>query len=304
MNWQPLIEFLVYAGIGLASFLLWWVVYDHVLTRGLSTGEAVFGRTPNVAVALDVAGGFLAMGLLNYAVISGPRLDSFAHDVEATALSLLGTLALLGVLRMAIAAGLRLWFGHKRDAQGDEVSLNNELFRQRNLATGLFSTALYLILVAGLLESDLLDLSGYRLEATWNMLGVWLLGLVAVVLHSWSFLGLGWREHILAESFDRNNTAAPLSLLGFLAGVLLLNHQLLPPLGEGQHLLNTPAHWEFLLLGMASVFVLRTVLYWLLGGLLGVSVRTELLARRNAAWGVLDGAFVFALFLILIALIA
>ena len=304
MDWQPLVEFLVYAGIGLASFLLWWVVYDHVLTRGLSTRDAVFGRTPNVAVALDVAGGFLAMGLLNYAVIRGPRLDSFAHDVEATALSLLGTLVLLGLLRMAIAAGLRLWFGARRDAQGDRVTLNNELFKQRNLATGLFSTALYLVLVAGLLESDLLDLSGYRLAATWNMLGVWLLGLAAVLLHSWFYLGLGWREHILAESFHRNNAAAPLSLLGFLGGVLILNHQLLPPLDAGQHLLNTLAHWEFLLLGVASVFVLRAILYGLLGGVLGVSVRAELLSRRNVAWGVLDGAFIFALFLILIALIA
>ena len=61
MDWQPLVEFLVYAGIGLASFLLWWVVYDHVLTRGLSTRDAVFGRTPNVTVALDVAGGLLAL---------------------------------------------------------------------------------------------------------------------------------------------------------------------------------------------------------------------------------------------------
>ena len=60
----------------------------------------------------------------------------------------------------------------------------------------------------------------------------------------------------------------------------------------------------FFLLGVASVFVLRAILYGLLGGVLGVSVRAELLSRRNVAWGVLDGAFIFALFLILIALIA
>ena len=46
------------------------------------------------------------------------------------------------------------------------------------------------------------------------------------------------------------------------------------------------------------------VLYWLLRGLLGVDIHAELLERRNAAWGVLDGAAIFALLLILIGLIA
>jgi hypothetical protein len=304
MNWPALLEFLVFAGIGVLSFLLWWAVYEWVLTRGHSTRDALFGRTPNVAVALDVAGGFLAMGLLNSSVIGGPALDTFALDVEAATLELLGTLALLALLRMAIAAGLRLWFGNRRDEQGDVISLNNELFRQRNLATGLFSTGLYLVLVAGLLELDLLDLSGNRLPGTWNLLGVWLLGLVAVLLHSWLVLGFGGRQNILSESFHRNNPAAPTSLLGLLAGVLLLNHRLLASAPPGQHMFSTPEHWLFLLLGLASVFVLRGVLYLLLRGLLGVSLRAELLERHNAAWGVLDGAVIFALFLPLSALIA
>ncbi|HEX9844045.1 MAG TPA: hypothetical protein VGC20_14895 [bacterium] len=304
MDWQPFLEFIVFAGIGILGFLLWWLVYDHVLTRGLSTREAVFGRTPNVAVALDVAGGFLAMGLIACRVIGGPALASFALDVEAASLELLGTLVLLALLRWAIAGGLRLWFGSRRDEQGDVISLNNELFRQRNLATGLFSTGLYLILAAGLIELDLLGLTGERLAATWNMLGAWLAGAVTVLLHSWLYLGLGGRQNILRESFHRNNPAAPTSLLGLLAGVLLLNHRLLPPVETGVHAFSLPQHWYFLLLGVGSVFVLRTVLGVLLRGLLGVSIRAELLERHNAAWGVLDGAIIFALFLILIALIA
>jgi len=304
MNPQPFVEFAVFAAVGIASFLVWWVVYEHVLTRGYSTREAVFGRAPNVAVALDVAGGFLAMGILNHAVIAGPALSSFALDVEAAALELLGTLVLLALLRMAIAAGLRGWFGSRRDAQGDLISLNNELFRQRNVATGLFSTALYAILVAGLVELDLLNLTGFRLASTWNMLGAWLVGLATVLLHSWLYLGLGGARHILAESFHHNNPAAPSSLLGLLAGVLLLNHRLMAPLGLGPHAFATAGHWYLLGLGIAAVFVLRAVLYLLLRGLLGVRLRQELLERRNAAWGILDGAVIFALFQILIALIA
>jgi hypothetical protein len=304
MDWQPFLEFLAFAGIGLLAFLLWWAVYDHVLTRGLSVPEAIFGRTQNLAVALDVAGGLLAMGVLAYSVIAGPALASFARDVEAVALDLLGMVALLGLLRLAIAAGLRLWFGNRRDQQGDVISLNNELFRQRNVATGLFSTGLYLILAAGLVEQDLLGLSGFRMAATWNMLGTWLVGALTVLLHSWLYLGLGGRQNILTESFHRNNPAAPTSLLGLLAGTLLLNHALLGTLEPGQHLFAVPEHWIYLGLGLASVFALRAVLHGVLRVLLGVSASRELLERHNAAWGVLDGALIFAFYLSLIALIA
>ena len=102
MKWQPLFEFGVYSLVGLLSFMLWWAIYEWVITRNHSIREAIFGRQPNTAVALDVFGGLMAIGLLNYMVISGPALKSFWLDLEATGLSLLGTLLLLAVLRLMI----------------------------------------------------------------------------------------------------------------------------------------------------------------------------------------------------------
>lgn len=303
MIWQSLLEFVAYAVVGVLSFLAWWAVYEWVLTRGYSTRDAVFGRTPNPAVALDVAGGFVAMGVLNRAVFNAPVLESFWSDLWALALSLAATLVLLGVLRMGIAGGLRLWFGGRRDAQGDVVTLNNELFRQRNLATGLFSMALYGILVAGLVEQDFLNLTGQRLPATWNMLGTWAVGAVTVLLHSWLYLGLGGGRNILGESFDRNNPAAPLSLLGLLGGMLLLNHRLLPLPEPGAHLFALWELWAYLGMGLAAVVVLRGVLYVILRAVVGVRIGEQLLERRNVAWGVLDGALIFGLFQMITALI-
>ena len=54
---------------------------------------------------------------------------------------------------------------------------------------------------------------------------------------------------------------------------------------------------------IATVMVLRMVLHVALLALLGVSIRREVLERHNPAWGVLDGGLIFALFLILSALI-
>ena len=303
MNWTDFVPFAAYGGLGILSLLVWWAIYEVVLTPGLPIMDALFGRRPNPAVALDVFGGLLALGILNYTIIAAPPLGSMWIDLEATALTLLGTILLLGLLRLAFGGFLRLWFGSKKDAQGDFVTINNELFRQRNLATGFFCTGLYLILVAGLVEEDLLNIEGYRVEATFNMLGTWLLGAAVVLLHSWLYLGLGGRHNILHESFHDNNPAAPISLLGLLAGMLLLNRVMLQTFEEGQHMFNTWELWAFLLAGLTAVMVLRAILQLLLVALFGINLKEELVVKDNPAWGVLDGGLIFVLLLILIAVV-
>jgi hypothetical protein len=301
MMWSDFIPFAAYGALGVVSLLVWWAIYDFVLSPGFPVTEAVFGRRPNPAVALDICGGLLALGILNYAAIASPPLGDFWIDLEATALTLLGTIVLLGVLRLLIGGFLRVWFRKAKDAQGDFITINNELFRQRNLATGLFSTALYLILVAGLVEEDLLNIENYRIEATFNMLGTWLLGGAVVLLHSLLYLGLGTRHHILHESFHDNNPAAPTSMLGLVGGILLLNHRLLFALEEGQHMFNTWEVWALLLGALVVVVVLRGLLQLFLLAGFGVNLREELVVKDNPAWGVLDGGLIFVLFLIMIA---
>ena len=302
MNWPALVSFAIYSGIGIAALVVWWVVYDRVLTAGLSLRESLFGRRPNPAVALDFSGGVLAMGMLAYAIIAGPPLQSLLEDLEAVAGSLLVMVVLLALLRAALAGLLRAWFGARRDAQGDRVTLNNELFRQRNTATGVFLLTFYLMLAAGLVEQDFLDLLGRRAPATWNVLGVWLMGALAVLIHSLFYLGLASRRHILHECFHDNNPAAAFSLLGLVAGLLALNHGLLGALRPGEHALNTPELWIYLGAALALVLALRLLLGLLLRLAMGVHLGREL-ARDNVAWGILDGALIFTLFLILIALL-
>ena len=303
MNWMDFIPFAAYAALGLASLLVWWTIYDLVITPGMPVRDAVFGRNPNPAVALDIVGGLLALGILNYSIIAGPDLGDLLTDLEATGLTMLGTIFLLGVLRLGIGGFLRLWFRDNRDAQGQIITINNELFRQRNLATGIFSTALYFILVAGLVEEDLLNIDDYRLEATFNMLGVWLMGAAVVLLHSWLYLGLGSRNHILHECFHDNNPAAATSMLGLVGGMLLLNQSLLEGLDSGQHMFNLWELWVFLLACLTAVMVARWVLQLVLLAAFGINLRHELVTRDNPAWGVLDGGLIFVLFLILIAVL-
>jgi hypothetical protein len=302
MNLSIIGLFAVYAAIGILTLVSWWLIYEAVLARGYNVREAVFGKRPNPAVALDLLGGFVATAILLFSIVSMAPRTSFRLNIPAVGISIVGVLILLTLLRMVVAAVLRLWFRDHRDAQGDIISMNNELFKQRNVATSLFSTVLYVILVAGLVELNIFDRGPAGSGQIYNTLGIWLLGFVLVLIHSFFYLEYGTRNHILHECFHDNNPAAPFSLLGLVAGILPLNHYLLITFGPGQHMFNTLDLWIFLGVILAFVLVARGLLQVVLFVVTGINLRRELVVADNVAWGMLDGALIFSLLLILIGL--
>ena len=302
MNWTIITLFAIYSVIGIVTLVVWWLIYEAVLARGYNVREAVFGKRPNPAVALDLFGGFLAAAILLYSIVALAPRTSFRLNIPAVGINIVAILFLLTVLRLLVAGLLRLWFRDHRDAQGDLISMNNELFVQRNIATSLFSTVLYVILVAGLVELDVFDNAHEGIFQVYNLLGIWLLGLVLVIVHSFFYLEYGTRNHILHECFHDNNPAAPLSLLGLVAGILPLNHALLVTFGPGQHMFNTPELWTFLAIILAFVLIARAALQVMLYAATGINLRRELVIADNVAWGILDGGIIFSLLLILIAL--
>ncbi|HEX9843794.1 MAG TPA: hypothetical protein VGC20_13640, partial [bacterium] len=157
MNVSIITLFAIYSGVGILTLVVWWLIYEAILARGHDVRQAVFGKRPNAAVALDLLGGFLATAILLYSIVTQAPRTSFRLNVPAVGVSILVILVLLTVLRLLVAGLLRLWFGDRRDKQGDIISMNNELFVQRNVATSLFSTVLYAVLVAGLVELDVFD---------------------------------------------------------------------------------------------------------------------------------------------------
>lgn len=295
-------KFGVYSGLGLAVLLVWWIAYQLFLARKNSLKEAIFfSKQPNPAVALDFLGGMLATGVLFFFLLRHPTSRNLFSNAVTVTWSLLVLILLLVVLRLLLEGLLRLWFGNSRDAQGDFVSLNNELFKQRNLATGIFSTCLYLILVAGMLQLELRYSFRFRLAGVYNMLGVWLIGALVVVLHSFLFLGYGMRNHILHESFHDNNPAAAISLLGLTGGFLLLTNHVLGKFRPGIHIFNTEEMWISVGVMLALLFLARTVFQVIVFLLARVNLREELVVRDNVAWGILDGGLILQLALILIS---
>ncbi|MBI4081690.1 MAG: DUF350 domain-containing protein [Candidatus Lambdaproteobacteria bacterium] len=291
-----------YLVIGFFALVVWWLIYDRVLTRGYSVRDAVFGNQPNPAVAMDLLGGLLASGILVYAMVTTAPSAQFRFNVLGVAANGTILLVLLAALRLLVAGLLRLWFGDRLDAQGERISLNNELFRQRNLAASLFSGVLYLILAAGLAEQAVWITAGFHVDKVWNVAGTWLFGLIVVVLHSFLYLGYGPRNNILHECFHDNNPAAACSLLGLIAGMLPINHGLLVVYGKAHHWFNTPELWAVLGGSLVIVLAARTVLQLALWLLMRINLRYELVIHDNVAWGLLDGGVIFSLCLVLFAL--
>lgn len=308
MNWFVTQEmfftrFAVYSTFGLVALLLWWVIYQVLLARRYSLREAIFGKVPNPAVALDFLGGMLASGILFHFLLRHPTSRDFWENAWTLAWSIAGLLVMMAVLRLLLEGLLRIWFRDARDAQGDYVSLNNELFKQRNFATGIFSTALYLILVAGMLQIELRYSYKFQMAGVFNMLGVWLLGLLTVVLHSFLFLGYGMRNHILHECFHDNNPAAACSLLGLTGGYLLLADHVLDKFRPGIHIFNTKEIWMSVGMMLLLVLIVRGIFQIAVYAVTRLSLRNELVVRDNVAWGLLDGGIILLLCLILVSFV-
>jgi len=303
MDWNIILLFGLYAGIGILTLLVWWLIYDGFLSQGHSLKETIFGKYPNPAVSLDLMGGFLSVAILLYTTVSTAPRTGFRFNIPAVILSVLAAVVLLALLRGLMAVVLRAWFRDHRDAQGDVITLNNELFKQRNIATGIFTTVLYLILVAGLSQLDPWNPIGDNFAWLYNLIGIWVMGLLIITVHSFAFLGYGPYNNILHECFHDNNPSAPLSLLGMVAGMLPLVHNLLVAAGPGKHLFNTWDLWGTMGIVVLMVLVARGVLQLIMFVMSHINLRWELVIHDNVAWGILDGALIFSLMLIMNALL-
>ncbi len=301
-QWLALAEFFLYTAIGAMALGLWWLVNDRVLTPGVSIRAEIFGEKPNLAVAFDVLGGFLALGIVVHTTLELPPQVSLLQDVEAVVLSMVTMVLLLAILRLIAAGFIRFWFRNEKDEHGDTISINNELFAQHNTATGLFSAALYLLLAAGLARFNPLSASDLGLVSLADSAAVWVFGVGVIQVHSWTHLGIGPKHNILRECFYFNNPGASLSMLGLMLGMVWTFERLLDSLP----IASAWTHWEpwaYTGLALLAVLLINGIVWLILKGFFGLNLRKELLANKNPAWGVLDGGLMFTLSMVAHALV-
>ncbi len=195
----------------LISFVLGWLLYDKVVTRGISLRDALFEKD-NPAAWIEFIGAFIFPALyLGAKAIEGSANEDILLDLGICMAYAVVFVILLSVLRIVSGAVVK---SISLEDQDGKINLNNEIFNQRNISASLFSTALSTIFVSMIRFLDILP--QYLTVSLLKVSVVLIFSLVAVAVYC---MVLRYRTALLKEIFVDNNTATGVSFLGFVFGV-------------------------------------------------------------------------------------
>ena len=198
----------------LVGFILGWLLYDNVVTRKISLKDSLFEKD-NPAAWVEFIGAFVYPTLyLAAKAVEGSASDIWWLDLLICTGYVVAYVILFTVLRLFSSVIVR--FFNVKD-EGGKVSLNNEIYQQKNISAALFSVALSTIFVTMI---RFLDLDPeYYLNSLLKASSVLILTLMAVIVY---LLVLGRKTTLFKEVFIDNNIAAGAAFLGFIFAVELL----------------------------------------------------------------------------------
>ncbi|MDF2522631.1 MAG: hypothetical protein K0R31_272 [Clostridiales bacterium] len=197
--------------ITLVGFILGWLLYDYVVTPRISLRDALFERD-NPAAWVEFIGAFIYPTLyLAAKAIEGSASDVWWLDLLICTGYVIGYVILLTVLRLF--SGLIVRFFNIKD-EGGKISLNNEIYQQKNISAAIFSVALSNIFVTMIRFIDI-DPEFY-LNSLLTAASVLILTLLAVIVY---LLVLGRKTTLFKEVFIDNNIAAGAAFLGFIFAI-------------------------------------------------------------------------------------
>lgn len=195
----------------LVSFILGWLLYDKVITRGLSLRDSLFEKD-NVAAWVEFIGAFIYPTLFLAAkAIEGSASENIWLDLLICTGYVVGYILIFTVLRLLSGMVVRLL---GTEDESGKVRLNNEIYQQRNLSAALFSVALSTIFV-NLVRFFDVD-PEYLVVSALKVSTVLILTLAAFILY---IIILGRRTTLFKEIFIDNNIAAGAAFLGFIFAV-------------------------------------------------------------------------------------
>ena len=135
-------NFLFSFAIIAVSFTMGWLLYSYLVLGRINLREALFEKD-NVAAWVEFIGAFVGPTLfLAASAIQGSASSNIFVDLLVCLSYVIGYVAVFTFLRMASGFIVRFL----TDTTGNEiVILNDEIFKQHNVAAALFSTALSVI---------------------------------------------------------------------------------------------------------------------------------------------------------------
>lgn len=251
------------------GFILGWLLYNHVITRGISLKDALFEKD-NLAAWVEFIGAFVSPVLyLAAKAIEGSVDENILVDLGTCVLYLVAYILVMTVLRLLSGAVVGFMAGSDKEGR---IRLNDEIFKQKNIAAALFSTALSVAFANIIRFIDVMPEALYTslLKAS----GILIFTLLALIVYS---LVLRSRTSLIKEIFVDNNAAAGVALLGYVFAVEMI-------LGNAVLMQLEFDYTELLLFSLASMVlfgVLSILFKWLFTKLVRVDVWKEVYEQDN-----------------------
>lgn len=197
--------------IVLVSFVLGWILYNKIVTRGICLRDSLFEKD-NLAAWVEFIGAFIYPTLyLAAKAIEGSASENLWMDLLICTAYTIGYIAVFTVLRLLSSLVVRLIGA---EDENGKVHLNKEIYEQKNISAALFSVALSTIFANIVrfadVDPEFLMVTALRVST------VIILTLAALIIY---IMILGRRTTLFKEVFIDNNIAAGAAFLGFVFAV-------------------------------------------------------------------------------------
>ncbi len=197
--------------IVLIGFVLGWIMYSRIILRKINLRDALFEKD-NVAAWIEFFGAFIFPTLyLSAKLIEGAADTNIFMDLAICIGYEVGFIIIFTVLRLFSNMAIRQI--SPPDAEG-KINLNNEIYKQKNIAAALFSIALSTMFLNLIRFFDVMpeNISTSLL----TMSSVLIYTLISIIVFS---IILRSKTTLFKEIFIDNNPAAGIVFTGFILAV-------------------------------------------------------------------------------------
>ncbi|HEY9061656.1 MAG TPA: hypothetical protein VIO64_14275 [Pseudobacteroides sp.] len=253
----------------LIGFILGWFMYSKIILRKINLKDALFEKD-NLAAWIEFLGAFIFPTLyLAAKAIEGPAHEDVFMDLLICIGYEAGFIVLFTVLRLFSNLAIRQI--SPPDIEG-KISLNNEVYNQKNVAASLFSATLSIVSVSVIMFMDFMPEELF--SSLFKMLTVVVYSLMALIVYE---MVLRSKTTLFKEIFVDNNPAAGVALGGFVLAVETIL----------THIIQYQLEFDFIdlmvvcAIGLAVFLVLAYLMKWIFAAILKVNIWAEVYEQNN-----------------------
>ena len=295
--------FMLFLSVSIILFtviLLGWLVYNRLFLRGLSLKDVLFKKN-SLTIWLEFIGGFLIPALFLVSMLMVPS-GKFIYqgkfvDLLAIISYIIIYILILSLFRYLASKAIKLigkW------TLKYEIDLEDEIFKQENIAASLFSISISTLVIGMLLQENFFAENLFTNLIRIGLVFIMTLGLLSV--HKTLF----YPKHssLFKELFIDDNVCAGILLLGHTIAVNLI-------IFSSIEWFRIPASGWYNIFNIIDVTIFICVIYLIMivfvsgsklvmNAILAIDIDHQLFEENNVGYSILESSFYIMLSIIII----